>query len=391
MTNCSVLHILGMAFGDRAFKNNLTTLEAVYSLIVPPETEYLKLPWKTKWANRYVWRDIETTSDGLIRISDDKPLNYDKHRRMFISLGRTFGIRKQLQFYDIRRGAGKKLNEAVTPAERRRVMGHRSNIYEKYYMPTFVGVDCQAIYSGATQRRELMAAVGRMQRYRGAPTCLTEQQKLEIDQEPAIIAARNRNCSYKTMRRIRRAAELEKNIFNFFENVYSEEIERQLHGILPVALPPLKMEYELKERAAIARLITGPRGNTIQETTKLRCQFVKNLTQLCTKQETPLKYRSTASQQCEADNQLVVATVSTSLSTQKPSKVSKLCCPFCRHDQQTSSERKDFRYSRQSSLRRHIESHLLCPSSCPYERCSAVLGGKDHFFSHAARQHHLHL
>jgi hypothetical protein len=45
-----------------------------------------------------------------VRISKTKALEYSKHQHHFVRLGRTCGFRKRLEFYDLRRASGKRLN-----------------------------------------------------------------------------------------------------------------------------------------------------------------------------------------------------------------------------------------------------------------------------------------
>src|SRR3954465_2539276 len=94
--------------------------------------------------NRPVFRDVKPSANG-VRVARDKPLPYSKERGHLIRLGRSIGLAKALEWYDLRRGSGKKLNgrtspgiqckekrltqcidtEALTPEERNKIMGHR--------------------------------------------------------------------------------------------------------------------------------------------------------------------------------------------------------------------------------------------------------------------------
>ncbi|CZT53322.1 uncharacterized protein RSE6_14815 [Rhynchosporium secalis] len=68
---------------------------------------------------------------------------------------------------------GNGYNKALTPEERRHAIGNSSDIYERYYMLSFINADCQAIYLGTTRREDLIRAVGRLQRHDDAPDKLT--------------------------------------------------------------------------------------------------------------------------------------------------------------------------------------------------------------------------
>ena len=70
-----------------------------------------------------------------------------------------------------------------------------------------------------------------------------------------------------------------------------------------------------------------------------------------------------------------------------------LCCPFCRWgDEEVGPRKRDNEYARPDSLGRHIRDQHLAERDanegfdCPYEGCSAFLGGGMHFLNHTARQ-----
>jgi hypothetical protein len=106
---CGVTFMLALALADNAFKNKFTSLKDIYSLVVPPDTDRIRLQWDDEWAERPVFRDVEHTASG-IRISKTKALQYTKHRHHLVRLGRTCGYEKRLEFYDLRRASGKRLN-----------------------------------------------------------------------------------------------------------------------------------------------------------------------------------------------------------------------------------------------------------------------------------------
>lgn len=106
-----VLHMMALALADGAFKNGFTDLEQVYGLVVPKDADRLRLVWKEEWQNRPVFRDV--VSAYGTRVSLEKALPYAKTRGHLIRLGRALGYAKKLEFYDIRRGSGKKLNGRI--------------------------------------------------------------------------------------------------------------------------------------------------------------------------------------------------------------------------------------------------------------------------------------
>jgi len=77
--------------------------------------------------------------------------------------------------------------EVLIPEERNQIIGHRRVTYERYYMPGFIDRDCQAIYLGSPSRDDFVRAVGRLAYNQGAPTALTDVQKLAISNDPQIL------------------------------------------------------------------------------------------------------------------------------------------------------------------------------------------------------------
>lgn len=100
-----VLHVMFHAFADGAFENELTCPEQIYDMTVPEYLDRIRLLWKEEWRERPLFRDVE----GL-QIASNKALKYRKVRGFLIRLGRELGYAKQLEFYDLRRGSGQKLN-----------------------------------------------------------------------------------------------------------------------------------------------------------------------------------------------------------------------------------------------------------------------------------------
>lgn len=109
-----LIPVMALAFADAAFANKFEDPGAIYQLVVPASTDRLRLPWKDEWLNRPVFRDIEPSPQG-IQVADKKALSYSRERRHLIRLGRSVGLEKSLEWYDLRRGSGKKLNGKTTP------------------------------------------------------------------------------------------------------------------------------------------------------------------------------------------------------------------------------------------------------------------------------------
>jgi hypothetical protein len=109
-----LIPVMALAFADDAFANKFKDLGAIYQLVVPANTDRLRLPWKDEWLNRPVFRDIESSPQG-IQVADEKALSYSQERKHLVRLGRSVGLEKTLEWYDLRRGSGKRLNGKTIP------------------------------------------------------------------------------------------------------------------------------------------------------------------------------------------------------------------------------------------------------------------------------------
>ncbi|CRK25088.1 hypothetical protein BN1708_014133 [Verticillium longisporum] len=282
-----VLHALSLVLADDAFLNGFCNPEQIYDLVVPPQSDRLRLMWKEDWRERPIFRD----TDGL-QVALDKALTYGKTRDDLIRLGRALGYAKKLEFYDLRRGSGKKLNEALTPEERNKTMGHRlgdSSTYVRYYMGDFIDADTQSIAFGSDLQTDLIHLMGRLQRHGDAPTKLTDEQRLAIHKDPKLAgyckkrrlameeykregyrsytaakdtqAGKDYNKYRKKVESLRTTLinrRLDQAIKDFHDTIHAEEVDRQLQGTKPDAelLAPSTIKYELPERAEVARLFS---------------------------------------------------------------------------------------------------------------------------------------
>jgi hypothetical protein len=342
-------------------------------------------------------------------------------------------------------------------------MGNRGDVYERYYLPSFIDADCQAIYLGSTRREDLIRAIGRLERYEGAPDKLTDVQKREILNHPDIVkcirdreryAAKIKKRGYSTLKAAKDTlwykrhsqaqgklnslkvklshALLEKTIEDFHETVHVGEVDRQMRGILPATevLTPSTIEYELEERATVARLLFQPLDDLGDDQVfHVRVQLVQALAQLCTRQESPHQFKVSKSRKrsqptdgfqtlCEPSEGCdivmgtddMVTNVQQSLracvidatvnsesildSAQDLPNATNLYCAFCRWgDEEAGPRKRKHLFSRIDSLGRHVRvQHLKKRAKgfrCPYEGCSAFLGNAMHFLHHTARQHRL--
>jgi molecular chaperone GrpE (heat shock protein) len=80
-------------------------------------------------------------------------------------------------------------------------MGHLGSAYEKYYTPTHIARDFQAIYFGAPSEEELIRSVASMglSRDRRAPTELDDDQQKQVRNDPVLVALREKREKYKKM------------------------------------------------------------------------------------------------------------------------------------------------------------------------------------------------
>jgi hypothetical protein len=348
-------------------------------------------------------------------------------------------------------------------------MGNRGDVYERYYMPAFVDRDCQAIYLGSTRQDDLIRAVGRLARHERAPTALTDVQKFEISRHPdllkliekrawyvreikdhgysAIKAAKNTwwynqhketQAAINTLKRQLSKDWLEKTIAEFHKTVHTMEVDQQLQGIRPtdILIPP-SLEYELQERATVARLLFKPLdGLTEDQILNVRIELVDNLVRLCKRQETPHHYKAPRSrpksrgrpkthylddstdaedEDTDVSPEEVEGTCmdwdAKTLVDEEPNADSlgtteieegpptpMLYCPFCRCvDEEGGPRKRKYLFSRPDSLGRHVRvQHLENRAAgegfdCPYRVCSAFLGNAEHFLNHTERQHGLRL
>jgi hypothetical protein len=323
-------------------------------------------------------------------------------------------------------------------------MGNSGDVYKRYYMPNFIDRDCLAIYLGTTRRDDLVRAVGRLERHEKAPDDLNDAQKGEIRNDPDMAklirrreryAKRIKNCGYLTIKAAKGTklferhqdaqrelnslrskltrAKCDKIIVEFHDTVYTEEVDRQIRGILPSpdVLNPSTIEYELEERATVARLLFQPLDDLkLGQIFRVRIQLVQALAQLSKRQETPHRFkRSTRAKRPTkiADARVDIAPSAPRLAEAAPvnavagpaciaeqTRDPDLYCPFCKWgDEEAGPRKRSYVFARPDSLGRHIhDQHLVWRAAnegfdCPYQGCSAFLSGATHFLNHTARQH----
>ncbi|OBT38582.1 hypothetical protein VE00_11143, partial [Pseudogymnoascus sp. WSF 3629] len=372
---CAVSFMLALALADNAFKNKFKSLRDIYNLVVDPDADRITLEWDDEWAERPIFRDVKATANG-VRISKTKSFQYSKYRYYFVRLGRVMGYEKALELYGLRRGSGKELNDALTPEERRHIMGNSGDVYERYYMPDFVDKDCQGIYLGTPRRDNLIRRVGRLARHGRCPSCLTDEQKLEIKNHPDIVKAASLRDTYgqeiklkgyttikaaqgtklfeqhkeaqaniNNLRRQLSDALLEKTIKDFHINVHTEEVNRQMQGIFPTdTLTSSPKKYELKERAAIVKIL-GMSLNDLDEdqVIEVRIAFVNNLALICNRQECPRKYKGPKLEKQQPEHLSDVQKLYKNETIVGVQQIQgpELTCDLCKSDKEAGLAKKD--------------------------------------------------
>ena len=214
--------------------------------------------------------------------------------------------------------------EALTPEERRQVMGNRGDVYERHYMPNFIDKDVLTIFLGTPRRDDLIRTVSRLERHEMAPDRLDKVQQEEIRNDldvisltrcweeivaqikrayPTIKAAKGtelfkehskKNCEINNLKAQLSRVKLDKVIDEFHETVHTEEVNRQLQSILPApeVLNQPAFAWALEDRATVAQLLFQPLDDVkLDQIFRMRIKLVKALAGLCRRQETPHYFR----------------------------------------------------------------------------------------------------
>lgn len=326
-------------------------------------------------------------------------------------------------------------------------MGHRlgdSSTFVRYYMTDMVGADTQSIAFGSDLRTDFTKLMGRLVRHGKAPKELTEEQKKEIFNHPQLVKFRRirseefaklRSQGYRSyaaakkagvgkrydryrkrvdsLRKTLETKRLQSAIAEFHETIHGEEIAQQLQGIKPSKdiLAPPTIEYELEERAQVARLFSqAAHISSFKELFKIRMELVSALAGLCKRRESPRRRKGSSNRSTGASEDLKPdAGAKPANSSPSDLTVSQLShpsldmqqsqsqdddlkyCPFCRWQDEEVGEKQRNRGWRMDSLARHVRSQHLrrikTPFHCPYGNCEAILGNDEHFANHAAREH----
>ncbi|KAH7111146.1 hypothetical protein B0J11DRAFT_543970 [Dendryphion nanum] len=448
---CIVSYMLGIGGGRNAFRDNFTSFQQIFDLVIPEERNLLRIKWKKELLDKPFFCDV---IGGVIY--GNKAFSYAKYRDTFVRWGRVAGIERRLELYQVRRGSGRNISSALTSTERNQTMGHAGATYEKYYTPTHIARDFQAIYFGTPSEEELIRSVASMglSRDRRAPTELSEDQQREVRDDPMLEALREERQTYKerlhdqgfyplskakgthlhneyekvnrkigsTYQKLQRIR-LDLAIREFHDSIDTIEIARQLSG-RPAAevlsLPPI--EFEFRERAIVAGMLFKP-----FEREKARIRFISTLARLCHRQETrqpkALKRKKMEFVTCDsyrAPSPRMRRKVVGEFESSPRSQVSKvveepdtpgcgeivearsqrpfpvaapyLICGFCANNEQLSDKAQMKHWERRDVLNKHEDIHFRDSRyqgvfTCPYPNCVDMVDGRMHWNRHSLDKH----
>ncbi|KAI7489735.1 hypothetical protein KC357_g2124 [Hortaea werneckii] len=146
---CPVTHILALCFADEVFKD-LSSSADLARIRFPPGRESVRLLVREDKLRLPLLRRLNYNGT----LSQTKILTADYQCKYLTNLGWRAGYRDNLGTYPLRRGFGNKLDKFVTPAQRRRQMGHMNDNTFQSYISRISGVDVQAIINGKEQDQE---------------------------------------------------------------------------------------------------------------------------------------------------------------------------------------------------------------------------------------------
>jgi hypothetical protein len=212
-------HILGISAGQDAFRDNFTSIQQIYDLVIPAERNVLRIKWKNEALNKPFSCNVKNAIGGG-RILRDKAFPYAKYRDIFVRLGRVAGFEAPLELYSLRRASVNDIDGGWPPTglfelsrrlinslgaldsvDRNQAMGHLGSTYENYYTPTHIARDFQAIYFGTPSEEELIRSVASMglSRDRRAPTELNDDQQKQVRNDSVLVALCEKRERYKKM------------------------------------------------------------------------------------------------------------------------------------------------------------------------------------------------
>ncbi|KAK4148395.1 hypothetical protein C8A00DRAFT_47713 [Chaetomidium leptoderma] len=342
-----VLYMESIAFADMAFEA-LKDPEDIYHFVIPPGSDRIILSWKPEWRDRPIFRALQGRGNN-VGVALDKALQYKTARDCLIGLGRAVGFEKQLEWYDLRRGSGKKLHKALKPEEANQSMGHTlgdTTTYVRFYTTDFIEVDFQEIVFGSEPQRDLIHLMGRLLRNGDAPTRLTDEQKMEINLDPKLSKMRQKRDRVRAEIRKQGWTDKTAKLHQLGRrllgrhNSYHRQAESHRKRLHDQRLSQAIQEFHaLAHGEEIRRQLNGIRPSE-NELHQLRMNLVRELALLCKLRESPRR------RQAENDIDGLIKHI----------------------------------------RNRHAKRNAI-PFHCPYERCSGIVAGAVYFADHCKRQH----
>ncbi len=106
---CPILHIVAMAFRDKAFENERLTPDLIWRLKVPKRLPSLPLKWKDDKLKLPVLRRMEHTASGF-EVNPSLPMTYDSSNMGLKHIGEGLGYENSITHYNFRRWAANAVN-----------------------------------------------------------------------------------------------------------------------------------------------------------------------------------------------------------------------------------------------------------------------------------------
>jgi Protein of unknown function (DUF3435) len=100
-----IIRLLACAVADRAFANDINSMEQLFRLRTTKEDPHPQLCWNADSLKRPIFREAVKTVRGW-ETSPDKGLTYATLRRHLNRIGEHTGFEQMLNPYNIRRGVG---------------------------------------------------------------------------------------------------------------------------------------------------------------------------------------------------------------------------------------------------------------------------------------------
>ncbi|KAM4064936.1 hypothetical protein HRG_012789 [Hirsutella rhossiliensis] len=152
-----------------SFDSDIKDPEQIYTLCVPPGQSTMFVPWKRRWRERPIFRDIQ-----------GRGKNYGKAQKLLVRLGRALGYEKLLEWYDLRWGSGMRLNKALTAEDRNQSTGQTlrdsSTFFKLYVVDRLYRSRLPEIVFDSKPQHDITHLMGRLFRLAGAPTHLVYKQ-----------------------------------------------------------------------------------------------------------------------------------------------------------------------------------------------------------------------